>query len=152
MGWIARSLVLTLVLVAACEPDSPPPGPNAAQTKPAETGDPVFAYAEPGKLRLMRAGAEIVGLDGDTGPSEWTADGSRFVARVGERQLVSVDVRTGSVAKAECACYDIAIAAGKVFASADYGATELSVYDAVTLEPQAPLALDGGASGDRRCG
>lgn len=147
MGWIMRLLVLTLslVLVAGCEPDPPPP-PDSVDTKPAETGAPLFAYAEEGKLRLMRAGAVVAELDADTGEqAEWAPDGSRFVAIAGE-QLVSIDARTGAIAKAACTCHDVAIAAGKVYVSAQYGATELTVFDLATLKPQGPLKLDNGAS------
>ncbi|MDQ3405627.1 MAG: hypothetical protein M3548_19920 [Actinomycetota bacterium] len=146
MGWITRVfLVLTLVLVAACEPDPPPP-PNSVDSKPAETGVPQFAYAEKGKLRLMRAGVKVVELDADTGEqAEWSPDGSRFVAIAGE-ELVSIDARTGAVARAACTCRDVAVVAGKVFASADYGATELKVFDLATLKALGPLRLDKGVS------
>ncbi|MGX7828911.1 hypothetical protein ACTG9Q_27865 [Actinokineospora sp. 24-640] len=115
-------------------------------SKPAETGAPFFAYAEKGKLRLMRAGAEVAELDADAGgQAEWVPDGSRFVALAGG-QVVSIDARTGAIAKAACACHDVAVAAGKVYASADYGATELKVFDLATLKAQGPLELDKGAT------
>lgn len=146
MGLITRFLVLTtLVLVAACDPDPPRP-PNSVDSKPAETGVPVFAYAEKGKLRLMRAGTKVAELDADTGQqAEWTPDGSRFIAIAG-KQLVSIDARTGAITRAACTCYEVAVAAGKVYASADYGATELKVFDLATLKAQGPLKLDKGAS------
>lgn len=145
MVWITRFLVLTLALVAACDPVAPPP-PKSVDSDPAETGVPFFAYAEKGKLRLMRAGDKVAELAAETGEqAEWAPDGSRFVAIVGE-QLVSIDARTGAIAKAACTCYDVAVAAGKVYASAGYGEADLKVFDLATLKAESPLKLDKGAS------
>ncbi|SDC12591.1 hypothetical protein [Actinokineospora iranica] len=117
-----------------------------------ETFDVVSAFAMPlsigekDRLRLMRADAQVAELAADAGQrAEWAPDGSRFAAIAGE-QVVSIDARTGAIAKAACTCYDVAVAARKVYAAAEYGATELKVFDLATLKAHGPLTLHKGAS------
>jgi hypothetical protein len=137
---VRRSIVagVGLLVVTACTAD-PGPTPPPVLTV-IDRGDPVFAYTETGRIRVMRAGTEVatVGTKTPVIDVEWTADGTRLVATNGTR-LSSTDVRTGATATIDCTrCDTIAVAAGRVFA-ATYGATELTVHDVATLARVGPV-------------
>ncbi|ONI76028.1 hypothetical protein ALI144C_35560 [Actinosynnema sp. ALI-1.44] len=95
-----------------------------------------FAYTTPGRVTLARGRQTLASVS--TGDpvrfAEWTADGSRFVAASATR-LISIDTATGAKAEVGCQCYEIAVAAGKVFVLDEYGGQDLAVHDVVTLEP-----------------
>ena len=133
VGRVWRVLVCAVLVVAAagsCKTTVMPPPPQPEKTAP----DPVFAYATPTLLRVMRGATELahVPLPPDSGlNAEWTPDGRRFVAATG-KGLISIDARTGAVATTGCACADVAIAAGRLFVPAP-GTQDFSVRDPVTL-------------------
>lgn len=154
--------ILAVALVACTA--TPPPG-SAKDDKPVgHTGSavpPVFAYAVDDAVRVVNAGKVIADLDlaeqEYAADAEWTPDGARLVVGTSDR-LLSIDTATGDVSTADCSCYGVAVANGRVYGMDTYGATELSVYSLPdlstkdTVKPNLPgehglLAVDG--AGDR---
>ncbi|MEV4316728.1 hypothetical protein [Actinocrispum sp. NPDC049592] len=140
MGLTGRLLGVVLVLggVVACDPKPPPPAAPPPVDSPAQ---PVYSYATGSGLRVMRGASQVAQVPAEVvSDGEWAADGSRFVAAT-STELVSVDAKSGAVARAACKCTSIAVAAGRVFAG-NYGDQEVAVFDAATLRPGPKVPLD----------
>lgn len=153
MGVAGRAIVLVAsvaVVVAGCDPDTEtqpptPPKPPATNVAPAAFApdQPVpFAYAREGELAVRRSGDTVAEVDlGDEEnvlDTDWSADTGRFVA-VTSTRLLSIDTASGAVATADCPCWSVAVAAGRVYTLRDYGARELTAYDLGSLNPVGTL-------------
>ncbi|HEX6358645.1 endonuclease/exonuclease/phosphatase family protein [Actinophytocola sp.] len=151
MGVSGRTIVLVAtvgLILGGCDPTPSPPTSSTVPTGTSVAPDkPVpFAYAREGELTVRRSGKSVAEVDlgdeesvVDTG---WSADATRFVA-VTTNRLLSIDTASGAVATADCSCWSVAVAGGRVYTLGDYGAQELAGYDLGELKPAGTVRPKG---------